>query len=61
MLLLCHFRLKSDAVPGRLNQCLVLSIVWYLLWSMFELCGVNHAFMHWKSYHLNLMLFNNKR
>ena len=45
MLLLCLFRLKGDAVPGRLNQYLVILIDWYFLWPMFELCGVNHAFM----------------
>ena len=45
MLLQSLFRLKSDAVPGRLNQYLVILIDRYLLWTMFELCGVNHAFM----------------
>ena len=48
MHLLFLSRIKSDAVPGRLNQYLVILIVWYLLWSMFELCGVNHAFMLYK-------------
>lgn len=55
MHLLYHTRLKSDAVPGRLNQFLVILIVWYLLWSMLELCGVNHAFMLYKLFLLNLM------
>ena len=45
MHLLYLIRVKSDAVPGRLNQFLVILIVWYILWPMFELCGVNHAFM----------------
>ena len=44
MLLLFLIRIKSDAVPGRLNQYRVILTVRYLLWSMFELCGVNHAF-----------------
>jgi hypothetical protein len=39
------FGFKSDAVPGRLNQFLVTLIDRYLLWTMLELCGVNHAFM----------------
>lgn len=56
MHLLFHIRPKSDAVPGRLNQYHVTSIVWYLLWPMFELCGVNHAFMLYKLYPLSLML-----
>ena len=56
MHLLCLFRFKSDAVPGRLNQYLVISIDWYLLWTMFELCGVNHAFMPLQMSLLNLML-----
>lgn len=45
MLLLSLFRLKSDAVPGRLNQFPVTLIVRYLLRPVLELCGVNHAFM----------------
>lgn len=45
MHLLSLFGFKSDAVPGRLNQFLVTLIDRYLLWTMFELCGVNHAFM----------------
>lgn len=56
MLLLFLFRIKSDAVPGRPNQYHVILIVWYLLWSMFESCGVNHAFMLYKLFPLNLML-----
>ena len=48
MLLLYHSWIKSDAVPGRSNQSPVILIVWDILWSMFELCGVNHAFMHYK-------------
>jgi antibiotic biosynthesis monooxygenase (ABM) superfamily enzyme len=48
MLLLYRSWFKSDAVPGRSNQYHVILIVWYFLWSMFELCGVNHAFMHCK-------------
>lgn len=55
MRLLFPFRFKSDAVPGRLNQYHVISIDWYLLWTMLELCGVNHAFMHCKSYLSSLM------
>lgn len=45
MHLLYLIRFKSDAVPGRLNQFLVILIDRYLLWPMLELCGVNHAFM----------------
>ena len=48
MLLLFLIRIKSDAVPGRLNQYRVILTVRYLLWSMFELCGVNHAFTLYK-------------
>jgi heme/copper-type cytochrome/quinol oxidase subunit 2 len=48
MLLLFLIRFKSDAVPGRLNQYHVILTDRYLLWPMFELCGVNHAFMHYK-------------
>jgi heme/copper-type cytochrome/quinol oxidase subunit 2 len=59
MHLLFLFRFKSDAVPGRLNQYLVILTVWYLLWTVFELCGVNHAFMPLQMSLLNLMLKNN--
>ena len=48
MLLLFLIRSQSDAVPGRLNQSLVILIDWYFLWPMFESCGVNHAFMLYK-------------
>lgn len=53
MHLLYLFRVKSDAVPGRLNQYLVILIVRYLLWTMFELCGVNHALCLYKLFPLN--------
>jgi Cytochrome C oxidase subunit II, periplasmic domain len=56
MLLLYLFRFKSDAVPGRLNQYLAILIDWYLLWTMFELCGVNHAFTPLQMSLLNSML-----
>jgi len=58
MLLLYLFRFKSDAVPGRLNQFLVILIDRYLLRSMLELCGVNHAFMLFKLFLLSFKLFN---
>jgi hypothetical protein len=45
MLLLYHFRRESDAVPGRLNQWLVILIVRCILWTMLELCGINHGYM----------------
>ena len=56
MRLLYLSRIKSDAVPGRLNQYHVILIDWHLLWTMFELCGVNHAFMPLQMSLLNLML-----
>ena len=48
MLLQFLFRVKSDAVPGRPNQSHVILTDRYFLWPVFELCGVNHAFMHYK-------------
>lgn len=58
MLLLYLFGLKSDAVPGRLNQYHVILIDWYLLWTMFELCGVNHGLCHYKSLLLNSITYD---
>jgi len=34
ILLLFLFRLKSDAVPGRLNQFLAILIDWNILWTV---------------------------
>lgn len=57
MHLLFLIRFESDAVPGRLNQSLVILIDRYLLWTMFELCGVNHAFTHYKLFLSNFKIF----
>ncbi len=58
MLLRYLFRVKSDAVPGRLNQFHVTLTDRNFLWAMFELCGVNHAFMHCKLLPLDFKIFS---
>jgi Cytochrome C oxidase subunit II, periplasmic domain len=44
-----HFGFKSDAVPGRLNQYQHLLTELDILWTMSELCGVNHGLCQLKS------------
>jgi hypothetical protein len=46
MLLQFLFGIKSDAVPGRLNQYQPILIVRHILWPVFELRGVNMGLRH---------------